>query len=274
MGTSQTRYVSVKTPPRHTWSVTDIMATLSAVKKSLTAPFVGAFQMIADPLVTEHYAKAGLQAVLIDQQHGLMDERTAFECVQRLEKFPNCFPMIRVADNCPSLISRALDAGACGIIAPMVNTREDAVRLVEQCRYAPVGKRSWGPSRASMGEVTTVEANTYIKVFAMIETREAIQNLDSILDLEGLDGAFLGPSDLSISLGVNTDLGVPRDPEVVSAIQKVLEGCKTRNKLGMIYCGSRERARQCLDQGWGGVFPGADMSWITATARDMATLVE
>merc|ERR1711962_119382 len=281
MGTSQTRYVSVKTPPRHTWSVTDIMATLSAVKKSLTAPFVGAFQMIADPLVTEHYAKAGLQAVLIDQQHGLMDERTAFECVQRLEKFPNCFPMIRVADNCPSLISRALDAGACGIMAPMVNTREDAVRLVEQCRYAPVGKRSWGPTRALIGEATTEQANDYVKVFAMIETREAIENLDSILDLEGLDGAFLGPSDLSISLGVPTDLGLPKcqytlarwDPEVIAAIQKVLEGCKSRRKLGLIYCGDNERAKACLKQGWSGVFPGADIGWVAAAARASASIV-
>merc|ERR1712002_908148 len=211
--------------------------SLSNTAKTLKTPLVGAFQMLSDPLLTEHYARLGFGAVLIDQQHGLLDERTAFECVQRLEKFPSCFPIIRVCDNTTALISRALDAGACGIIAPMVNTREDAVRLVEQCRYAPVGKRSWGPSRASMGEITTVEANNYIKVFAMIETREAIQNLDSILDLEGLDGAFLGPSDLSISLGVNTDLGVPRDPEVVSAIQKVLEGCKSRGKLGLIYCG-------------------------------------
>ena len=102
-------------------------------------------QMVADPLLTEHYAKAGLRAVLIDQQHGLMDERTAFECVQRAEKFPHFFPIIRVADNTPALIGRALDAGACGIgegrvvsiassVAPMVNTREDAQRLVEQCR--------------------------------------------------------------------------------------------------------------------------------------------
>merc|ERR1719150_1930934 len=185
-------------------------SALSNVKKTLTAPFVGAFQMLADPLLPEHYAKAGLRAVLIDQQHGLLDERTAFECVQRLEKFPTCFPIVRVADNTPALISRALDAGACGIVAPMISTRDDAQRLVEQCRYAPHGKRSWGPTRALIGEATTQQANDYVKVFAMIETREAIENLDSILDLEGLDGAFLGPSDLSISLGVPTDLGLPK----------------------------------------------------------------
>merc|ERR1712203_904155 len=123
-------------------------AALSNVKKTLTAPFVGAFQMLADPLLTEHYAKAGLRAVLIDQQHGLLDERTAFECVQRLEKFPDCFPIVRVCDNSTALISRALDAGACGIIAPMINNPQEAKSLVDQCRYPPHGLRSWGPTRA------------------------------------------------------------------------------------------------------------------------------
>merc|ERR1712172_154874 len=114
---------------------TTIMSSsaLSNVKKTLTAPFVGAFQMLADPLLTEHYAKAGLKAVLIDQQHGLLDERTAFEAVSRLEKFPACFPIIRVCDNTTALISRALDAGAPGILAPMINNAEEAKRLVDQC---------------------------------------------------------------------------------------------------------------------------------------------
>merc|ERR1719466_350478 len=219
---------------------TTTLMSLSNITKTLKTPFVGAFQMLSAPLLTEHYAKAGFKAVLIDQQHGLLDERTSFECLQRLEKFPDCFPMVRVADNTPALISRALDAGACGIVAPMINNREDAQRLVDQCRHAPQGKRSWGPTRALAGDITPQQANDYVKVFAMIETREAIQNLDSILDLEGVDGAFLGPADLSISFGVSTDLGLPKDPEVVAAIQKVHDGCKSRSKLGLIYCGDLE----------------------------------
>merc|ERR1712107_588004 len=195
---------------------------------------------VADPIVSEHFAKAGLGVVLVDQQHGLLDERTSFECLQRLEKFPACFPMVRVADNTPALISRALDAGACGIVAPMINNKEDAQRLVDQCRYAPKGKRSWGPTRALAGDITPEQANDYVKVFAMIETREAIENFDSILDLEGVDGAFLGPADLSISFGITKDLGLPKDPEVVAAIQKVLDGCKSRGKLGLIYCGDSQ----------------------------------
>merc|ERR1719445_1608575 len=248
-------------------------SALSNVKKTLTAPFVGAFQMLADPLLTEHYAKAGLKAVLIDQQHGLLDERTAFECVQRLEKFPTCFPIVRVADNTPALISRALDAGACGIVAPMINNKEDAQRLVDQCRYAPKGKRSWGPTRALIGDITPEQANDYVKVFAMIETREAIENLDSILDLEGVDGAFLGPADLSISFGITKDLGLPKDPGVVAAIQKVLDGCKSRGKLGLIYCGDSQRAQTCLQQGWSGVFPATDIKWLVTAAKSAASIL-
>merc|ERR1712154_723269 len=222
---------------------------LSNTNKKMKASFVGAFQMISDPIVTEHYARLGFGAVLIDQQHGLLDERTAFECVQRLEKFPSCFPIIRVCDNTTARISRALDAGACGIIAPMINTREDAQRLVEQCRYAPVGKRSWGPTRALIMDAGTEQANNYVKVFAMIETAEAIKNLDDILDLDGLDGAFVGPSDLSISLGVAPS-GSPTDPVVVAAIRKVLDGCRKRGKLSMLYCGDKERAKESLAEGW------------------------
>ena len=108
----------VDTPlPSRTASTTAM--SLSNTAKTLKTPFVGAFQMLSDPLLTEHYAHLGFGAVLIDQQHGLLDERTAFECVQRLEKFPSCFAIIRVCENTTALISRALDAGACGIIAPI-----------------------------------------------------------------------------------------------------------------------------------------------------------
>jgi len=277
---------------------------LSNVHKGLKPPFVGVFQKVADPIVSEHFAKAGLGVVLIDQQHGLLDERTSFECLQRLEKFPACFPMVRVADNTPALISRALDAGACGIVAPMINNKEDAQRLVDQCRYAPKGKRSWGPTRALAGDITPEQANEYVKVFAMIETREAIENLDSILDLDvrailgkanknsktsanqrkarannkpiiaqGVDGAFLGPADLSISFGITKDLGLPKDPEVVAAIQKVLDGCKSRGKLGLIYCGDSQRAQTCLQQGWSGVFPATDIKWLVTAAKSAASIL-
>ena len=124
-----------------------------------------------------------------------------------------------------------------------------AKSLAFQNRYAPAGVRSWGPTRALIMEAGAEQANSYVKVLAMIETREAIENLDSILDLPGLDGAFVGPSDLSISLGVAPS-GTPTDPVVTGAIDKVLAACKARGKLRMLYCGDKERAKQALSQGW------------------------
>jgi len=256
-----------------TRNASTLAMSLSNTAKTLKTPFVGAIQMLADPLLTEHYAKVGFGAVFIDQQHGLLDERTAFECVQRLEKFQSCFPIVRVCDNTPSLISRALDAGACGIVAPMINNVDDAKQFVEQCRYAPVGKRSWGPTRALIVDAGTEQANSYVKAFAMIETAEAIKNLDTILDLDGLDGAFVGPSDLSISLGVAPS-GSPTDPMVVAAIKKVLQGCQKRNKLSLLYCGDKERAKASLAEGWSGVFPGTDVRWMIAAAKDIVDVVK
>jgi len=227
--------------------------------------------MISDPIVTEQYGKLGFGAVLIDQQHGLLDERTAFECVQRLEKFPSCFPIIRVCDNSTALISRALDAGATGILAPMINTADQARKLVEQCRYPPRGVRSWGPTRALMIGTPPDDANKYVRVFAMIETAEAIRNLDEILDVEGLDGVFVGPSDLSISLGVSP-LHDLTQPDMVAATSKVLEACKARNKVSMIMVGNMDLAQSKLAEGWSGVFPGADITWIINAAKQFADI--
>jgi len=230
--------------------------------------------MISDPIVTEQYGALGFGAVLIDQQHGLLDERTAFECVQRLEKFPSVFPIIRVCDNSTALISRALDAGGVGILAPMINTKEEAKKLVEQCRYPPQGVRSWGPTRALMLHPLTQpdDANKYVKVFAMIETGEAIKNLDEILDVEGLDGVFVGPADLSISLGVKPVMDL-NHPEMVTATSKVLNACKARGKVAMIMVGDQEMAKKKLADGWSGVFPGADITWIINAAKEFHQLV-
>ena len=97
--------------------------------------------------------------------------------------------------------------------------------------------------------------------------------LDAILDLEGLDGAFVGPSDLSISLGVALS-GSPTDPTVVAAIKKVLKGCQARGKISLLYCGDKERARASLAEGWSGVFPGADIGWMMAAAKEFADVIQ
>jgi len=231
----------------------------------LKAPALGAFQLIGDPLLTETYAKAGFDVVLVDMQHGIYSERTAFECIQRMEKFPDSTCLVRTANNDPALIQRALDAGAQGVLAPMISNAEEARFLVKNCRYPPEGVRSWGPTRA-FALHDTKAANKAVKVIAMIENQEAVDNLDEILDVEGLDGAFVGPCDLSIALGA-PPLATPTAPHVVDAITRVREGCKARGKLGMLFCGSKERAEEALKEGWSVAFPQADISWMVEAAQ-------
>ena len=159
-------------------------------------------------------------------------------------------------------------------------------------RYPPQGLRSWGPTRALILEAGPPEANKYVKAFAMIETAEAIKNLDAILDVEGLDGVFVGndppwpvainitntkyyysgPYDLSISLGIKP-MGDLTQSDMVAVTKKVLEGCKKRGKVAMLMVGSAEMAKKKLEEGWNGVFPGADITWIINAAKQFSTIV-
>ena len=264
----------------------------------------------------------GFGAVLIDQQHGLLDERTAFECVQRLEKFPDCFPIVRVCDNSTALISRALDAGACGNVDTRHHNSDDELHFSRNhrandqhsCRGQELGGSVSVPSprpaqlgthkvsqtlhclgqrtshvRALILDAGPDDANKYVKAFAMIETAEAIKNLDAILDVEGLDGVFVGrsfkseaaflnlhfkgPYDLSISLGIKP-MGDLTQADMVAVTRKVLEGCKARGKVAMLMVGSVEMAQQKLDEGWNGVFPGADITWIINAAKQFSNIAK
>jgi 4-hydroxy-2-oxoheptanedioate aldolase len=148
-------------------------------------------------------------------------------------------------------LMKCLDAGFAGIICPMVNTAEDAQRLVQSTRYAPLGSRSFGPTRANMvyGTGYARAANTAVMVLAMIETREALGNLDAILAVEGIDGVYVGPSDLGLSLGYEPTLD-PTAPEVLAAITEIATRTKAAGKIAGIHTGSPTMIRQMLAQGF------------------------
>jgi len=239
------------------------------VPNDIKVPSLCAFQLIGDPLLTEHYAKH-FNVVLIDMQHGIYSEETAFQCIQRLEKFPDCWGLVRVAQNSYARIQRALDAGAHAILAPMVNNAEEAEYLVKNCRYPPLGIRSWGPTRA-LAHYDADAANKAVKVIAMIETKEAIDNLDAILDVEGLDGAFVCPSDLSLALG-EPPLASPTATHVIDAINRVRDGCKARGKLSFLFVGDKHRAQEALTEGWSVCIPAADISWMRAAIEDIVDI--
>lgn len=205
---------------------------------------INGFCSIPSTVVAEIIGRAGFDLLTIDLQHGLIDYQTALTMLQVLQGLPAPV-LVRVPWNEPGIIAKALDAGASGVICPMVNTPEDARALVQATRYSPLGGRSFGPTRANMvygaGYVKT--ANDRVLVLAMIETRQAMDNLDAILAVQGIDGVYVGPSDLGMSLGYEPTLD-PKDPEVLEAIAEIGARAKAAGRIAGCHCGSVQMVRR------------------------------
>ena len=154
--------------------------------------------------LAEFMAQQGYDSVTVDMQHGMMGYDTALAMIQAINT-TEVTAVVRVPSNEPSIIMRMLDAGAMGIICPMVNTPEQARAFVDSCLYAPKGGRSFGPVRVQLyaGSDYWHQANAAVMPIAMIETVEAMDNLDAILDTPGLYGIYIGPADFSLSFGLN-----------------------------------------------------------------------
>jgi 4-hydroxy-2-oxoheptanedioate aldolase len=200
----------------------------NALKKLLAEgkTAVNGWVAIPNSYAAEVYAAQGFDSVTLDMQHGAVDINDVVPLLQAIG-MSNVTPMARVPWNNPADIMRVLDAGAYGIICPMINTKAEAEALVEAGRYPPMGSRSFGPFRAAQyaGADYWQHANTEVLLLAMIETTQAMKNLDEILSVKGLDGVYVGPSDLSLSMGRTPTLD-PTDPEVLAAIKTI--ACKAR----------------------------------------------
>ncbi len=203
------------------------------LKKRLAAGVQAVNGWIAVPnsYQAEVYASCGWDSVTIDMQHGAPDVNDLISLLQAIQ-INNVTAMVRVPWNEPSVIMRALDAGAYGLICPMINTKAEAEAFVSAGRYPPFGARSNGPFRASQyaGADYQVKCNDEIQLFAMIETREALSNLDAILSVKGLDGVYVGPTDLSLSLGKPATLD-PTDPEVLAAMKTIVDKTRKAGKI-------------------------------------------
>ncbi len=157
------------------------------------------------PIVAETLGREGFATVTLEAQHGLWDMSALLTGVAAVRQ-GGAAPVVRVPVGDFAMVSRVLDFGAEGIIAPMINTAADARAFAAAAKYPPIGERSWGPHRATTlaglpdQSVYLREANDHVITLAMIETRTALDNLDAIVDMPGIDGLFLGPSDLSIAL--------------------------------------------------------------------------
>ncbi len=203
---------------------------------------LNAWLSIANSYSAEMMAHQGFDAVTIDLQHGAVDYQTAVGMLQAISTTP-AVPMVRVPWNEPILTAKLLDAGAYGIVCPMVNSKAEAEALVAACRYPPRGSRSFGPNRAVLygGADYWQHANEEVLLLAMVETRQALKNLDDIVSVDGLDGVYVGPSDLSLSMGKTPTLD-PSDEEVIAAIKAISAGTRKAGKIAGIHCDSAKTA--------------------------------
>jgi 4-hydroxy-2-oxoheptanedioate aldolase len=222
---------------------------------------------IPSSVAAENMAQANWDSLTVDLQHGLVDYQTAVTMLQAVSTTPTV-PLARVPWLEPGIIMKLLDAGAYGIICPMINTRAECEALVRTCRYAPLGYRSFGPVRATWyaGADYWKHANETVIAMAMIETKQAVENLDDILSVPGLDALYIGPNDLALTLGC-TPSGVPTDPIVVGAIKTIVAGAKRHGIYAGIHCGSTAMAKEMIALGFQFVTLLADNAFLATAAK-------
>jgi 4-hydroxy-2-oxoheptanedioate aldolase len=216
----------------------------------------------------EVMAHAGYDSLTVDMQHGPVDYGSLIPILQAIST-TDTVPVVRVPWHDPGLTMQVLDAGCYAVICPMVNTREEAEAFVGACRYPPAGYRSYGPFRATLygGEDYPEYADDAVVTIAMIETREALENLDGILGVTGLDAVFVGPSDLGQSLGYGP--GVDREePEVVEAIDRVLAAARDRGLAAGIFTASPGYASRMVEKGFRFVNVSTDAQLMAKAASE------
>jgi 4-hydroxy-2-oxoheptanedioate aldolase len=235
-------------------------------------PIINGWLAIPSSYSAEIMGHQGYDAVTVDLQHGMIDFASALAMLQALSATP-AVPLVRVADSTPAQIMRVLDAGAYGVICPMVSTPEQARRFVAACRYPPQGIRSFGPARGLLygGADYPQHANREILTLAMIETREGLANIDAILDTEGLDGVFIGPNDLSLTL-TGAASAESTHPEMLDAIERVVSRCRQKQKIAGIFCTSGAAAASRIAQGFQFVTPANDVMQLGRASREAIAL--
>jgi 4-hydroxy-2-oxoheptanedioate aldolase len=217
----------------------------------------------------EVMAHAGWDTLTIDLQHGVIGYDALLPMLQAISTTPTV-PIVRVPWLDPAMLMKSLDAGAYGVICPMINTRDDAAKLVAYTHYAPQGGRSFGPVRAMIygGPDYPQHANSTIVTFAMIETAQALDNLDAILSVEGLDAVYVGPSDLSLSLGckpVFDDL----EPKAQQAIEHIVARATAHGVKAGIHNGRADVARARIAMGYRFVTIGSDARILAAGSQQI-----
>ena len=232
---------------------------------------IGAWLSLANTHTAEMLANAGFDWLCIDMQHGLLDYGDLRHMLPAISTTETT-PMVRVSGNTPSEIMKVLDAGAMGVIVPLVNNRLEAAAAVAACRYPPHGGRSFGPVRAALygGRGYAQEANEEVACIVMIETREGIDNIEQIVSTPGLGGVYIGPADLAYALGLPPK-GDNDDPLHLETCGKIVSACKAHKVPVGIHTGGLDYTKRRLAAGFDFVTLGSDAGFMMqAAATDLA----
>lgn len=235
-------------------------------------PLFNAWSTLGVPFAIELAGDAGADVITIDQQHGIGGNIELVACLTaaRAASVP---ALVRVAANDFGLIGRALDAGAQGVICPMINTASDARALADAVKYPPIGSRSIGPYRARFLLPDYFHnANGWTVACAQIETREAVGNLDAILTTPGIDMICVGPNDLAISLSEGRHADI-RAPEVLATLDVIRAKCREHGVISGIFANDADYAKALIVKGWQVVAVSVDARWLANGAREAARAV-
>lgn len=246
----------------------------NTVKEKLSAgkPSVGTWLSLASWLSAEYMAHAGFDWLVVDTEHSPVGFETTVNCFQAICT-TDTIPMARVAWNDPMLIKRLLDAGAMGLVVPMVNSPEEAERAVKAMKYPPQGIRSLGGGRASLyGSDYFAEANNEIAVIIQIEHIDAVKRAEAILSVDGVDACFIGPNDLAGSMGLKPDIHCSH-PDHESAVMQTLKSAKKAGKPAGIHCVTTEAVNRRIEQGFQFIAISSDAGILrSATAQILSEI--
>jgi len=236
---------------------------------------IGGWLSIPSSYSAEIMAHQGFDWLCVDTQYGVIDYSSAVPMLQAIST-TETMPFVRVPWNEPSVIMKYLDAGAYGIIIPMVSNREDAERAVQACRYPPRGMRSYGPNRITLyaGAGQTSEADDEVACIVMIETAEALEKLDEILAVPGVDAAYIGPSDLSLAIGLPPRADNP-DQKHRDTVRRIQDACLKHGVVPGIHCNSAAFVAEKIQEGFKMVMLTSDSILINrGAASELAAVTQ
>jgi 4-hydroxy-2-oxoheptanedioate aldolase len=229
---------------------------------------LNAWLTIPSAWTAEVMAQAGFDSLTIDLQHGLIDYQTTLSMLQAIST-TEVVPLVRAPWNEPSMIMRLLDAGAYGVICPMVNSRAEAEAFVQACRYPPAGARSFGPTRAAVyaGGDYFSSADRTVLALAMIETVQALESVEDIALTPGLDGFYVGPIDLSISLGLGEKVDFD-NPHLQAALDRILKAARQNGLVAGIHTLVQGNVSGLAQRGFHLLTPATDTILLDTAARN------